>query len=135
MERTLRIQTPSPGGLFAELFLFLRRFLGWYLWLGLFTTALGALVGVLVVAFLISLVFAFIAIVPSMGLGLTFAAPLGLAALPLAFHALRTSPYRPGTMGLIGAVGGFISPIAVTLAWEHVLGPPSRSVSGFTGGR
>ena len=73
------------------MWLFLKRYFGWYLWLGIYASAIGALVGMAFFAFpfLPFLIFFFFYIFP---LGFAFAAPLNLALLPVVFHLTRDDP-------------------------------------------
>jgi hypothetical protein len=96
---------------------FLKRYFGWYLWLGVYTTAIGGLIGLLCfsVPFLPFLVIFFFSVYPP---ALVFAAPLNLVMLPVAFHRLRANPRRRMWLRLTGIVGGFFSPILPgVLAW------------------
>jgi hypothetical protein len=96
---------------------FLKRYFGWYLWLGVYTTAIGGLIGLLCfsVPFLPFLVIFFFSLYPA---ALMFAAALNLVILPVAFHALRANPRRRMWLRLTGIVGGFFSPILPgVLAW------------------
>ena len=96
--------------------LFLRRFFGWYLWLAGYCAVIGALVGMacFTVPFLPFLVVFFFYIFP---VALAYAAPLNFIVLPAAFHALRNSARRRAALGMVGLVGGFLSPAVAALAW------------------
>ena len=103
---------------------FLKRYFGWYLWLGLYTTVLGALVGVAFFVFpwapVIIMFFGGVAMV-----ALAFSAPLNLVVLPIAFHILRDRPGRAAALRMVGAVGGFLSipPVAAVLGLVRDSGP------------
>jgi hypothetical protein len=108
----------------GPMWLFLKRFFGWYLWLGIYTSAIGALVGMLCFSFplLPLLIVAFFGIFPA---GLVFAAPLNLIILPVAFHLCRNSTRRAVALRLTGLLGGFVSPTLGGLTWDalHPNGP------------
>ena len=95
---------------------FIKRYFGWYLWLGNYATAVGALIGLLCFSFP-CLPFIVIYLVPLYGIALACAAPLNLTLLPVAFHAFRAHPKRRTLLRLTGVVGGFFSPTAGALAW------------------
>jgi hypothetical protein len=97
------------------MWLFLKRYLGWHIWLGLYATAIGALVGIACFAiFLPPLVLFFFQI---FAVGVAFAAPLTLLILPVALHVLRAHPRRAVALRIVGAVGGLVSPTIATLVW------------------
>jgi hypothetical protein len=98
------------------MWLFLRRFFGWYLWLAGYSAVIGALVGMacFTVPFLPFLVVFFFYIFP---VALAYAAPLNFIVLPVAFHALRTSAKRRTALRVVGLLGGFLSPAVAGLAW------------------
>jgi hypothetical protein len=89
--------------------LFLRRYCGWYFWLGLYTSIIGALIGMACFAiFFLLIVLAGIAhLFPW---AFAFAAPLNLVMLPIAFHLLCDHPDRKSSLQLVGLIGGFVSP-------------------------
>lgn len=93
---------------------FIKRYFGWYLWLGIYATAVGALIGLL--CFFPLLLFIVIYFIPLYGIALACAAPLNLTLLPVVFHALRAHPKRRTLLRLTGIVGGFFSPAAGALA-------------------
>jgi hypothetical protein len=94
---------------------FLRRLFGWYVWLGCYSAAIGALVGISFFSFpfLPVLLLFFI---PIYAIGLMFAAPLNLFILPVAFHLLREHPKRALWLGIAGFLGGLASPAVAVLA-------------------
>jgi hypothetical protein len=94
---------------------FIKRYFGWYLWLGIYATAVGALIGLL--CFSPLLPFILIYFIPVYGYALAFAAPLNLTLLPVVFHAFRAHPKRRTLLRLTGVVGGFFSPALGALAW------------------
>jgi hypothetical protein len=98
------------------MWLFLRRYFGWYLWLGSYATAIGAVAGIACFSFpfLPILIVALGRILPA---ALAFAAPLNLVMLPIAFHILREREARTARLRVIGAIGGFVSPTLAALAW------------------
>ena len=89
---------------------FLKRYFGWYLWLGIYASSVGALVGMAFFAFpfLAFLIFFFFYIFP---LGFAFAAPLNLIVLPVVFHLMRDAPNRTRMLRLAAATGGTVSPL------------------------
>jgi hypothetical protein len=92
---------------------FLGRFFGWYVWLGCYTAAIGALVGM---SFFFPLLPILIVLfVPIYTVALTFAAPLNLLILPVAFHVLREHPKRALWLGVAGCLGGLVSPAIAVL--------------------
>jgi hypothetical protein len=95
--------------------MFLGRFFGWYLWLGCYAAAIGALVGMLCFSgpLLPFLLLLFFVIYPP---ALAFAAPLNLFILPVAFHLLRENPKRALWLRITGVLGGFVSPTIAVLA-------------------
>jgi hypothetical protein len=102
---------------------FIKRYLGWYFWLGLYTTGVGALIGVLIFFVLLSgflAVFLIFVIPKVLIVAVTFAAPLNLVMLPVTFQALRESVERRRAMRVVGAAGGFLSPLLATFVWRWV---------------
>jgi hypothetical protein len=95
---------------------FIKRYFGWYLWLGIYATAVGALIGLLCFSFPL-LPIIVIYFVPLYGIALACAAPLNLTLLPVVFHAFRAHPKRRTLLRLTGVVGGFFSPAVGALAW------------------
>jgi hypothetical protein len=109
IEHEARIET-------AGMWHFIRRYFGWYIWLGIYATAVGALIGLLCFSFPL-LPIIVIYFVPLYGLALACAAPLNLTLLPIVFHAFRARLKRRTLLRLTGVVGGFFSPALGALAW------------------
>jgi hypothetical protein len=92
------------------MWLFLKRYFGWYLWLGIYASSIGALVGMAFFAFpfLPFLILGFFKVFP---VGFAFAAPLNLVLLPVVFHLTRDRKDRPRALGRAAAIGGTVSPL------------------------
>jgi hypothetical protein len=98
------------------MWLFLKRYVGWYLWLGCYATAIGAVAGMACFSFpfLPILIVSLGRILPA---ALAFAAPLNLMMLPIAFHVLKNRDSRATRLRVVGAIGGFASPTLAALVW------------------
>jgi hypothetical protein len=98
------------------MWLFLKRYFGWYLWLGFYATAIGALAGIACFSFPF-LPFLIVALGRILPAALAFAAPLNIVMLPIAFHLLRNRAGRTKWLRIVGAIGGFLSPTLAAIAW------------------
>ena len=99
------------------MWLLVKRYLGWYLWLGSFTTFAGAIIGC---ALFGCLIFFFLAILMGFKLGLIISAPVNLVILPIAFHLSRASSHRASIMRLSGGIAGCATPVIAILLLRQV---------------
>jgi hypothetical protein len=112
---------------------FIKRYFGWYLWLSIYTTAIGGLIGLACFSlspFFPIFVMFFFVLYPA---ALALAAPLNLLVLPPAFHLLRDHPWRQTWLHLIGMAGGLLSPTLAAPAWCMLFEPrfPLRGLCGL----
>ena len=94
-----------------------------YLWLSIYTTAIGGLIGLACFAlspFFPLFVMFFFVLYPA---ALALAAPLNLLVLPPAFHLLRDHPRRQTWLHVIGMAGGLLSPTLAAPAWCMLFEP------------